>query len=145
MLIEHKTGLEATIKVLETGRNDLAVQFEAQTITDEQVTTITEFAQEVACGLEEADRNLESRQQMIELLDVKATLALEDGKKVAYVRCVVGNDALSIVPTFTFALQQVKISTTHRRFHSLDQNCTPIDDPMQHDGGAGIRSSSEAL
>ena len=105
VLVEHKTGLEATIRVLETERNDLAAQLEAQTITDEQVTTITEFAQEVACGLEEADRDLEARRQIIELLDVKVTLALEDGEKVAYVRCAVGNDALSIVPTFSSIAQ----------------------------------------
>lgn len=66
---------------------------------DEQVQTITEFAQKVGCGLDIADQDFEARRRVIELLDVQATLAVEDGEKIAYVGCMVGDGALSIAFT----------------------------------------------
>jgi len=99
ILTERKTRLENTIDALEQERASLAVQLEAHTLTDEQVTTITEFAQTVARGLEKADEDFGARRRLIEMLDVQATLTVEDGQKVAYVRCMMGKDVLSIVST----------------------------------------------
>lgn len=77
----------------------MAAQLEAQTLTEEQVATITEFAQQVAQGLETVNRGFEARRRVIDLLDVQATLAVENGQKVVYVRCMMGEDALSIAST----------------------------------------------
>jgi uncharacterized protein (DUF1778 family) len=101
MLTERKARLQETIESLERERVALAAQLEAQTLTDEQVTTLTEFAQKVAQGLDRADVSFEARRHVIELLDVKGTLAVEDGQKVVYARCMLGEDDLSIVPTVT--------------------------------------------
>lgn len=98
ILTERKERLQATIDSLEREQADLAAQLEAQILTDEQVQTITEFAERAKGGLEVAERDFEKRRHLIELLDVRATLAVENGQKVAYAQCMMGGDTLSIAP-----------------------------------------------
>ena len=83
MLTERKTRLEATITALEEERTDLTIQLEAVTLTDEQIATITDFAREVSGGLEIADQDFDARRKIIDLLDVRVTLAQEGEQKVA--------------------------------------------------------------
>ena len=96
MLTERKARLEATIDALSKERAGLTVQLEAQTLTDEQKQSIQDFAARVRAGIEDAD--FQTRRGVIESLDVTVTLAVEDGQKVAYPRCVLpgGQDALPI-------------------------------------------------
>jgi ribosomal protein S15P/S13E len=81
MLVERKEKLQSTIDALERERAELAAQLKAQTLTDEQVQIVTEFAEKVRGGLEVAERDLEKRRRLIDLLDVRATLAVEDGEE----------------------------------------------------------------
>ena len=99
MLTERKARLEKTVSALGRERVGLAAQLEAQTFTDEQVQTITEFAQQVARGLETVDQDFADRRHVVEMLDVRATLAVEDGEKVVYAWCMVGEGALSVAST----------------------------------------------
>jgi hypothetical protein len=48
-------------------------------------------------------RNLggQLERQIIDALDVRATLAVEDGEKIVYARCMLGNDVLSIMNSST--------------------------------------------
>lgn len=100
-LTERKERLEGTVEALERERQDLVPRLEAQTLTDEQVQTITEFAREVVQGLEIADASFEARRYLIEALDVWATLVVEDRQKVIYVRCMVGDGVLPVASTST--------------------------------------------
>ena len=59
---------------------------------DEQIETIVDFAREVASGLEEAETDFEARRRIIEGMDVRVRLAIEDGVKVAYVRWLVSGE-----------------------------------------------------
>jgi hypothetical protein len=43
------------------------------------------------------EEDFEGRRNIIDLLDVRVTLAIEDGEKVAYVHCLVGEAEVSIV------------------------------------------------
>ena len=52
MLIERKERLQATIDALEREQADLAAHLDTQILSDEQVQTITEFAEKVRGGLE---------------------------------------------------------------------------------------------
>ncbi|KPL25186.1 MAG: hypothetical protein AMJ93_00650 [Anaerolineae bacterium SM23_84] len=61
---------------------------EAQTLTDDQILTIESFAKEVSGGLAVANEDFEARRHIIDLLDVKVTLAIGEGQKVAYVQCL---------------------------------------------------------
>jgi len=96
MLTERRGRLEKVIEALESERAGLAAQLETRTFTDEQVQTITEFAEGVARGLEAADQDFEARRRVVEMLDVRATLAVEDGEKVAYAQCMLGDEVLSV-------------------------------------------------
>jgi len=103
ILTERKERLQKTIQALERERVELAAQLEAQTLTDEQIETIVEFAQSITRGLEKADTDFEARRHIIELLDAQVTLAVEDGEKVVYVRCMLGEDVLPIAFNSTSA------------------------------------------
>lgn len=96
MLTERKERLQSTVGALERERINLVAQLEAQTLTDEQVQTSIEFAEKVRGGLEAADQDFETRRQLIDTLDVRATLVMEDGERVVYVQCTLGEGALSI-------------------------------------------------
>jgi site-specific DNA recombinase len=99
MLAERKARLEKTIDSLERERANLAAQLETHAITDEHIQTVVEFAGEIARGLEETDKSFESQRRLIELLDVWVTLTVEEEQKVAYARCLLGEDLLSVVST----------------------------------------------
>jgi len=101
VLTERKARLEITITALDQERADLAITLEAQTLTDDRIVTIESFAREVSESLEVADQDFDARRHIIDLLDVRVTLAIEEGQKVAYVRCLVDEAGLSIEPMNT--------------------------------------------
>lgn len=68
VLVERKERLQATIDALEREQADLAAHLETQILSDEQVQTITEFAEKVRGGLEIAEQDLKERRRLIELL-----------------------------------------------------------------------------
>ncbi|MFZ5919316.1 MAG: recombinase family protein [Chloroflexota bacterium] len=90
MLLEHKARLETTIKSLERERGCLLADLEARALSKEQVRSIQEFAAEIARGLGAAEQDFARRRRIIELLDVRATLAHENGEKVIYASCLFG-------------------------------------------------------
>ena len=92
MLTRRKAPLETTIQTLTKERAGLTVTLEAQTLTTDQILGIQEFAANVAVGLEQAD--FVARRQIIESLDVRATLMLEQGERVIYSQCVLGQEQL---------------------------------------------------
>jgi len=98
MLTDRKTKLETTIQSLEREKADLQARLEAATITDEQIRAVDEFAQCIQAGLQEAGQSFEAKRRILDLLDVRATLTVEDGEKVIYVRCLIDSKRLSIVP-----------------------------------------------
>jgi hypothetical protein len=101
VLTERKERLETTIDALGRERVELVAQLEAQALSDGQIETILSFAQKTAGGLELAEQDFDARRCIIELLDVKATLAMEDSQKIVHASCVVGKMVLSIVSNNT--------------------------------------------
>lgn len=86
MLTERKTRLESTINALEEERTVLDASLESHTLTEEQIRSIKGFAAKVREGLEIAD--FQTRRRIIETLDVKVTLTVEEKEKVVYIQCV---------------------------------------------------------
>jgi hypothetical protein len=99
VLTERKERLQNTIDALEQERVELAAQLEAQTLTDEAIGTIMEFTAKIGKGLDNAGLDFEKRRRLLEELDMTVTLAVEDGQKVANVKCLIGCDTLSIALT----------------------------------------------
>lgn len=87
MLVERKNRLETTVNALEKERSAISGQIERDTLTDEQIQDIETYIEKIGKGLELANANFPARRKIIELLDVEVILAVEDGKKVAYVQC----------------------------------------------------------
>jgi site-specific DNA recombinase len=97
MLTERKTRLEKTLASLKQERESFEKQLSANEITDEQIATIEEFASCIADGLQ--NLAFEDKRRVINLLDVRGTLTMEERQKVAYVRCTVGERTLNIAST----------------------------------------------
>ena len=101
MLTERQARLQSTIEALEREHTGLTARIEGRLLTDEQLQTIQDFAAKVGRGLELAEADFATRRRLIETLDVWATLTVEDGEKVIYARCMLGEDVLSIASNTT--------------------------------------------
>jgi hypothetical protein len=96
MLTERKARLEATLQALEHERAGLVAHLEARTLTPDQIQSLQDFAAKVGRGLDLAASDFQTKRRIIEDLNVTATLAVEDGQMIAYVSCILGEDALSL-------------------------------------------------
>jgi len=101
ILTERKARLQETIVALESERQRLTTQLEAGALTQAQVELVRDFAQHVGAGLEDAENDFKARRKLIELLDVRAMLAVEEGDQVVYFRCILSDEVLRIVPIQT--------------------------------------------
>jgi hypothetical protein len=98
VLTERKSRLETTIEALLRERDALDASLAQQSLTQEQIVGILAFAAQVAEGLAAAEEDFEARRRIVEMLRLEATLAVENGEKVIYVRCIVGEAVLSLPP-----------------------------------------------
>lgn len=101
LLAERKQRLESTVAGLEKERGAMAERLNASSLTGQQKADIRQFVAKAGRGLEIADKDFSARRRLVELLDVTATLAYEDGQKVVYARCVLGELAFSVVSKST--------------------------------------------
>jgi len=92
MLTERKQRLEAEIQSLDTERAALSEQL-TQGLTNVQIMELVSFSQQVAKGLDTADSDFELRRRIIDYLNVRVVLAVEEGQQVAYLHCELGHDA----------------------------------------------------
>ncbi len=67
-------------------------------ISDEQVEDIKSFCESIKDELDTA--TFDQKRQLLEMLDVRGTLAIEDNERVIYVKCLVApRQRLSLAPT----------------------------------------------
>ncbi|MBN1221145.1 MAG: hypothetical protein JXM69_19640 [Anaerolineae bacterium] len=93
--------IEKALDSLETQRNILSRQLDEQVLTEQQVLDIKAFAAKITEDLEIFEDDFEGRRRLIEMLDVRVTLNVEDGQKVAYAQCRLGEKRLSVIPNTT--------------------------------------------
>jgi site-specific DNA recombinase len=96
MLLERKKRLEAELAVLESEKANLTSQINEQVVTEEQVHEIKAFAEQIAEGLEVAESDFAARRRIIELLNVQGSIDIEDGERVVYLQCVLGESNVCI-------------------------------------------------
>jgi hypothetical protein len=75
----------------------VSAHIQPSTTTDEQITAVDEFCQIIRCKLGNA--SFEQKRQVIDLLDVRGTLAIENDEKVVYVTCQLEQQRVSVAPT----------------------------------------------
>lgn len=92
MLTDRKQRLEAEIHSLSVEGNAIRGQL-TQGLTNEQVMELVAFSRQVADGLDKADSDFDLRRRIIDYLNVRVVLTVEDGQQVAYLHCQLGHDA----------------------------------------------------
>jgi hypothetical protein len=70
---------------------------ETDSFSDGQIRKVESFVRAVADGIK--DVNFETKRRIIDLLDVRGKLAIENEKKVVYVSCKLGEQQRSLVQT----------------------------------------------
>jgi len=93
VLTDRRARVEETIAALEKERGELAAYLEARVLSVEQIETIQEFAAKIGENLEAMDDDFDAKQGLIEALDVRVTLVVEDGEQLVYAKCLLSDDA----------------------------------------------------
>ena len=70
--------------------------------TEEQIREIQSLAAELAAELDAIRNDFESRHRLIDMLNLRVTLKVEAGQKIAYVECILGCKPLPIVCNFNY-------------------------------------------
>ena len=128
LLLERKNRLETTVAALDQERASLTSRLEAQILTDDEMQNLQAFAAEVAQGMDAAEHDFETRREIIELLNVEGTLAVEDEQKVIYVRCMLGDEELSIASKNTCSHSGNSMPACPVRRRPANQRRRPIPD-----------------
>jgi hypothetical protein len=93
-------------------KSDLMEHLSQSTITDDQLAYIKEFCAKIRGRLEQAD--FDTKRQIIELLDVRCKIDIEDGEKVIWLKCLIEPQE---------QLQVLRTPTSHL---SSDHNRHPV-------------------
>ncbi|MBT3315656.1 MAG: recombinase family protein [Anaerolineae bacterium] len=94
-LLDKKDSLEKTLASLGEERRNLRTQISAQAGSEADLSKLRVFAEEISAKLEGGDDSFERRRGIVELLDVRATMIVEDGQKYVDVSCFLASEKLS--------------------------------------------------
>lgn len=94
MLTERKQRLEQTLDGLRGEQVRILELIKEQELNDESIQSIMDFRSAVGNGILEADRDFAKRRWLFEKLNVSGELNVEDGQKVLYLHCDIGNERL---------------------------------------------------
>ena len=86
-LTERKARLDDTLLHLNRERAELQAHLHTTTLTAEHVGAIEGFCSSIRAGLDAT--TFAEKRRIIELLDVRGKMAVEDDEKVVYVRCLI--------------------------------------------------------
>ena len=92
LLFERKERLEDTLRGLRKERLDLNAYVSQLMISDEQLENLEAFCSRVKERFDLA--TFINKRKVIEMLDVRGKLAIENGHKVVHVRCLLGQQRL---------------------------------------------------
>lgn len=98
MLAERRVRLEENKEKLGKEHTDISSYLMQTVISDEQVEDIKSFCESIKDELDTA--TFDQKRQLLEMLDVRGTLAIEDNERIIYVKCLVApRQRLSLAPT----------------------------------------------
>ncbi len=89
-----KARLEETLANLRREQTEISAHLQTKVLSNEQIADIEAFCAQIRHGLDIA--TFEQKRQVIDLLDVRGTLAIENEEKVVYVKCLLGQQLLSV-------------------------------------------------
>ena len=95
--VERKAQIDRTLDNLKAQHNELSTRLMNYTVTDEHLQNLQAFANQISQSIELADKDFAVRQRIIETLDVRATLYMnEQGVKYVQASCVLGEKVVCI-------------------------------------------------
>lgn len=96
-------AIEAELERLEKEHTRQLKEIEQKSLTEEQIAGILDFIATVAANLDRFRKDFPSRRMLIEeIFDLRVTLVIEDGEKIAYVEGRPGKKRLSVVSSTHF-------------------------------------------
>ena len=100
MLLERQESLQTMIASLTARRDELANQLKGRAVTKDEFTTMQSFVANLATRLDVGnyEGDIERMQQVIDMLDVKASLAFEEGQRVLYLTCRLDSASYVVQP-----------------------------------------------
>ena len=93
-LQERKGRLDDSLAKLQSEKTDISTYLQTNILSDDQIADITALCDQIRLG-SEVDTFAQKR-QIIDLLDVHCTLAVENGVKVIYLKCLIGRQRLPV-------------------------------------------------
>jgi len=114
MLQERKARLEETLSNLRKEQADISSHLQTTVLSDDQIEDIKAFCDEIRDRLDNA--TFEQKRQLIDMLDVRGTLAIENEEKVVYVKCHLGQQLVSVARILPLS-SIGGIATTPSAFH----------------------------
>ncbi len=96
VLVERKARLEKLIADLEGQKAEFMDHLASQFLTVEQIQNAKDLAEQLATRIDTIDQDFGLKRQLVEVLDLRATLALEDNQKVVYVSCYLGDGQIFV-------------------------------------------------
>jgi hypothetical protein len=94
LLVERKKRLKDTITALEKEQDNLASHLDSTLLTVEKIEDIQQaFSELVMQGVDLANADFETKREIVHLLNVTVTLAIEEDQEVVYVHHTLDTDA----------------------------------------------------
>ena len=115
MLDQRKEKLESTIRNLQSRESRLQGRLSNGILDEKTIQTLVEFARAVSNRLPAAEQDFEIRRSLVEFLDVKGQLALEDDEKIVHITSVLNDKCLSFDLTDTLPPGEGNVSSSPSR------------------------------
>jgi site-specific DNA recombinase len=96
MLVNRKNELETAIHSLQQERIKLIEVINERIIPPEQIENIYEFAAQIKEGLNMAPDDFKAKRAIVDALDLRVILTVENGEKVVYAECALGEEEFNI-------------------------------------------------
>jgi site-specific DNA recombinase len=96
VLAERKARLESLIADLESQKAEFMEHLASQSLSIEEIRTAKELAEQISIRIDAMDADFAPRRQLVEILDLRATLAVENDERVVYVSCHLGDDRVFV-------------------------------------------------
>jgi hypothetical protein len=94
VLAERKARFERLIADLESQKAEFMEHLASRSLTIEQIKTARDLAEQINARIDAIDEDFGLKRQLVEILDLRVTLAVEDEKKIVYLSCHLGDDQL---------------------------------------------------
>lgn len=92
LLIHRKDELDAATHSLEKEKEKISAVIAEKVYSPQDIENIHDFAHRVSANLDNAEHSFKEKRAIIDTLDVHVILTIENGEKIVYAQCTLGED-----------------------------------------------------